>query len=67
MGTAKKILLVDLDDERRDSRVGLLTQAGYSVEVRKDRIAAERLDHESTFDLVGAYVEAAYKKAHPNG
>jgi DNA-binding NarL/FixJ family response regulator len=49
---SKKILLVDLDDLRRQSRVRLLNMAGYEVEVRDDAIAAERLDHEGAFDLI---------------
>ena len=49
---AKRILLVDLDDLRRQSRVRLLEMAGYAVEVRDDAIAAEGLDHEGAFDLI---------------
>ncbi|HEY6447260.1 MAG TPA: hypothetical protein VIY53_12435 [Acidobacteriaceae bacterium] len=30
----------------------MLTGAGYSVEIRDDYIAAERLDHEGAFDLI---------------
>ena len=52
MENAKRILLVDLDDIRRESRIRLFTHAGYVVEVRTDHIEAERIDHESTFDLV---------------
>lgn len=48
----RKILLIDLDDSRRETRVRLLTGAGYAVDVRNDSIEAERLDHEGTFDLV---------------
>ena len=48
----KRILLVDLDDSRRASRLQLLTHAGYAVDVRTDHIEAERLDHEGEFDLV---------------
>ena len=52
MESAKKILLVDLDDIRRKSRIRILTHAGYDVEIRADHIEAERIDHESAFDLV---------------
>lgn len=48
----KKILLIDLDDARRDSRVMLLTNAGYTVDLRNDHITAERLNHEDSFDLI---------------
>jgi DNA-binding NarL/FixJ family response regulator len=47
-----KLLLIDLDDARRASRVHLLTASGFAVNVRNDYIAAERLDHEGEFDLV---------------
>jgi AmiR/NasT family two-component response regulator len=52
MENAKKILLIDLNDIRRESRVRLLTHAGYTVDVRTDYVEAERLDHEGRFDLV---------------
>jgi hypothetical protein len=52
MENKKKILLIDLDDTRRATRVGLLTSSGYDVDLRDDYIAAERLDHEGFFDLV---------------
>ena len=52
MADKKRILLVDLDDSRRASRLQLLTHAGYVVDVRADHIEAERLDHEGEFDLV---------------
>jgi CheY-like chemotaxis protein len=52
MGNTKKILLVDLDDARRSTRVDLLALAGYEVNVRTDYIAAESLDHVGTFDLI---------------
>jgi DNA-binding NtrC family response regulator len=47
----KKILLVDLDDARRRSRIRLLEHAGYEVSVRTDHISAESLNHEG-FDLI---------------
>jgi DNA-binding NtrC family response regulator len=50
--TALRILLVDLDDSRRRSRVQMLESVGYEVETRTNYVAAERLDHEGKFDLV---------------
>ena len=50
--TAQKILLIDLDDARRQSRVKMLESVGYEVETRANYIAAEQLDHESRFDLI---------------
>jgi hypothetical protein len=49
---AKKILLVDLDNLRRQSRVRVLNMAGYAVDIRDDSVAAERLDQEGNFDLI---------------
>ena len=49
---AKKLLLIDLDDTRRSTRVKMLTQAGYDVQLRIDHVDAEWLDHEGHFDLV---------------
>ena len=43
---SKMILLVDLDDERRASRVKVLQATGYNVDLRRDYVAAERLDDE---------------------
>jgi CheY-like chemotaxis protein len=48
----KRILLVDVDDPRRDTRIRLLSKAGYEVHVRKDSDAAERLKDEWGYDLV---------------
>ena len=48
----KRILLIDADDTRRNTRVAMLTGAGYEVEVRADHIIAENLAFESSFDLV---------------
>jgi hypothetical protein len=48
----KKILLIDVDDSRRASRVLLLEQAGYEVFLRGDWTAAELSKHESACDLV---------------
>jgi len=50
--TAQKILLIDLDDARRHSRVQMLESVGYEVETRATYVAAERLDHEGSFDLI---------------
>jgi DNA-binding NtrC family response regulator len=53
MNTAsKRILLIDHDDSRRDSRVKVLHSQGYDVDVRKDHVDAESLDHEGSFDLI---------------
>src|ERR1700678_360636 len=48
----KRILLIDEDDDRRMTRVALLRQAGYSVEVTRDFKAAKGVEDEGTFDLV---------------
>ena len=48
----KRILLVDLDDSRRQTRVRMLTGAGYNVETRADHEVSEALDREGTFDLL---------------
>lgn len=48
----KRILLIDLDDPRRHTRVKILQAAGYEVDVRKDQDVAELLNHEIQFDLV---------------
>src|SRR6202034_3837675 len=41
MGTeAKKILLIDLDDHLRDSRILLLEHAGYDLDLRNNYVAA---------------------------
>jgi DNA-binding NtrC family response regulator len=49
---AKRILLIDEDDDRRMTRVTLLQQAGYFVEVRRDIKSAQSVEDEGTFDLV---------------
>ena len=49
---SQKILLVDLDDARRQSRVQMLQSVGYEVDTRATYLAAEQLDHEGKFDLV---------------
>jgi hypothetical protein len=48
----KKVLLIDLEDIRRGTRVRMLTKAGYDVQLRIDHVDAEWLDHEGHFDLV---------------
>lgn len=52
MESKKKILLVDLDDTRRKTRVRMLESAGYEVETRSDHDISERLDGEERFDLL---------------
>jgi CheY-like chemotaxis protein len=47
-----RILLVDFDDARRETRVRLLESRGYEVTLRNDYIASEALDHEGAFDLM---------------
>jgi CheY-like chemotaxis protein len=48
----QRVLLIDRDDARRRSRVMLLVEAGYEVEVRADHVIAEDQDGEARFDLV---------------
>jgi hypothetical protein len=50
--TPQRLLLIDLDDVRRQSRVQMLESVGYEVETRANYMAAERLDHEGAFDLI---------------
>jgi len=52
MAEAKRILLIDLDDLRRSTRVELLERAGYEVDLRTDFLTAEAFDHEGEYDLV---------------
>ena len=49
---SKRILFIDLDDTRRQTRVQMLKQAGYDVVLRNSHIDAEILDHEGHFDLI---------------
>jgi DNA-binding NtrC family response regulator len=63
MANQKKILLIDMNDTRRETRVQLLTHAGYTVDVRRDHIEAERLDHEGQFDLVIVTLHGDPKRA----
>ena len=48
----QKLLLIDSDDLRRDSRVKLLVGVGYDVDVRNDYIVAEHLGDEGSYDLI---------------
>ena len=48
----KKILLVDTDDTRRQTRVRMLKGAGYEVETRDDHEISEFLENEGKFDLL---------------
>lgn len=53
MNTAnKRILLIDQDDVRRESRIKILLSQGYDLDVRRDHIEAEISDHEGSFDLI---------------
>lgn len=52
MNSAIRILLIDLDDARRDTRLRMLAAGGYDVEVYADHRQAEDASRESTFDLV---------------
>lgn len=49
---SKKILLIDLDDTRRETRIQLLESAGYIVDVRNDHVAAAKAADENDYDLV---------------
>jgi DNA-binding NtrC family response regulator len=68
MGQIPKILLVDLDDARRENRIRLLQTRGYDVTLRNTWMEAERADHEDSFDLIlislGSHSDdaAAYSK-----
>ena len=48
----KHILLIDLDDSRRHSRVQLLERAGYGITVHNDHQITEGLANEDRFDLI---------------
>lgn len=52
MNRSKRVLLIDLEDTRRQTRVRMLTQAGHDVQLRVNHVDAEWLDHEGHFDLV---------------
>lgn len=52
MDSRKRILLVDVNDTRRETRVGMLVGAGYEVETRPDEEVSETLDNEAAFDLL---------------
>lgn len=47
-----RILLVDFDDVRRETRVKLLESRGYAVTLRNDYVDSERLGHEGKFDMM---------------
>lgn len=49
---SKKILLIDLDDTRRQTRVQILESVGYVVDVRNDHVAAAKAANENDHDLV---------------
>jgi PleD family two-component response regulator len=61
--TAQRILLVDYDDVRRQSRVQMLQSVGYEVETRTNYIAAERQNHEGEFDLIIVALHSHPEKA----
>lgn len=48
----KRILLIDHDDTRRETRVRVLERAGYDVVLRVNYIEAEEVGDEGEFDLV---------------
>jgi DNA-binding NtrC family response regulator len=48
----KKVLLIDRDDTRRETRVRMLADAGYDVEPREGFFPPEEAASEATFDLV---------------
>jgi DNA-binding NtrC family response regulator len=48
----EKILLIDLDDTRRETRVRLLQAGGYEVALRLNWLTAEELNHEKDHDLL---------------
>lgn len=48
----RRILLIDLNDPRRDTRVKILHSAGYVVDVSNDHEAATKLGGENDYDLV---------------
>ena len=52
MNSEKQILLIDLDDTRRHTRVRMLETAGYNVAVCADDLEADGLKEEASFDLV---------------
>lgn len=49
---SKKILLIDLDDTRRATRVQLLESEGYIGDIRDDHVAAAKAANENDYDLV---------------
>lgn len=52
MQGSNQIMFIDVDDERRSTRIKLLERAGYEVTVRSAYIEADRLGDEASFDLI---------------
>jgi hypothetical protein len=48
----KRVLLIDLEDSRRDSRAHVLRSQGYEVVDRPSLIDPKHIHNEGTFDLV---------------
>jgi DNA-binding NtrC family response regulator len=59
----KRILLIDVDDARRASRVSLLAGFGYDVSTHPDFLSAESLGREDSFDLVIVAIAEKYERA----
>jgi DNA-binding NtrC family response regulator len=59
----KKILLIDMDDARRASRVSLLKGFGYDVSIHPDFVSAESIGREGSFDLVIVAITEKYEEA----
>jgi|SRR5579863_9184638 len=47
-----RILLIDLDDSRRSTRIQLHERAGYEIDLRADYVEAESVDDEDSYDLI---------------
>lgn len=58
-----RILLVDFDDARRETRVKLLESRGYEITLRDGYVEAERLDHEGRFDMMIVALHRQHLKA----
>ena len=61
--SAKRILLIDIEDARRNSRVMLLESAGYSVTINNSHRIAESLEQEYRFDLIVLALHAGPEEA----
>lgn len=59
----KRLLLIDNNDSRRESRVRLLTSAGYTIEVRDGYLSAEKLNNVRDFDLIILALHGDVQKA----